>query len=92
LHDAENWTLRKVDQKYLESFEIWFWESMEKISWTYRVRNEAFQRVIEYRNILYTMKRRKGNWIGHILRKNCLLEYVIDGKIEESDVKTRKET
>ena len=92
MHDAENWTLRKVDQKYLESFEIWFWESMEKISWTYRVRNEAFQRVIEYRNILYTMKRRKGNWIGHILRKNCLVKYVIDGKIEESDGKTRKET
>jgi hypothetical protein len=25
LYGAESWTLRKVDQKYLESFEIWCW-------------------------------------------------------------------
>jgi hypothetical protein len=36
---AETWTLRKVDQKYLESFEMWCWRRMEKISWTDRVRN-----------------------------------------------------
>jgi hypothetical protein len=37
---AETWTLGKVDQKYLESFEMWCWRIMEKISWTDRVRNE----------------------------------------------------
>jgi len=36
---AENWTLRKVDRKYLENFDIWYWRRMEKISWTDRVRN-----------------------------------------------------
>jgi hypothetical protein len=33
-------TLQKVDQKNLESFEMWCWKRMEKISWTDRVRNE----------------------------------------------------
>jgi hypothetical protein len=37
LYGAETWTLRKVDQKYLESFEMWCWRRMEKISWTDRV-------------------------------------------------------
>jgi hypothetical protein len=37
---AETWTLRKVDQKYLESFQMWCWRRMEKISWTDHVRNE----------------------------------------------------
>jgi hypothetical protein len=23
-----------------------------------------------------------GNWIGHILRRNCLLKHVIEGKVE----------
>jgi hypothetical protein len=32
LYGAERWTLRKVDQKYLESFEMWCWRRMEKIS------------------------------------------------------------
>jgi len=37
-------------------------------------------RVKEKRNILQT-KRRKDDWIGHILRGNCLLKHVIEGKI-----------
>jgi hypothetical protein len=28
---AETWTLRKIDQKYLESFEMWCWRRMEKL-------------------------------------------------------------
>ena len=57
---------------------------MDKISWTDRVRNEeVLHRVKEERNILYTVKRRNANWIGHILCRNCLLEHVIEGKVEE---------
>jgi hypothetical protein len=56
---------------------------MEKFSWTDRVRNEeVLHRVKEERNILHTVKRRKANWVGHILRRNCLLKRVIEGKIE----------
>jgi hypothetical protein len=40
LYGAETWTLRGVDQKLLESFEMWCWRRMEKISWTDHVRNE----------------------------------------------------
>jgi hypothetical protein len=57
----------EIDQKYLESFEMWCWRRMEKISWTDRVRNEVLYRVKEERNILHTIKRRKVNWIGHNL-------------------------
>jgi len=35
----------------------------------------------EGRSILYTIKRRKANWIGHILRRNCLLKQAIEVKI-----------
>ena len=40
LYGAETWTLRAVDQKHLESSEMWCWRRMEKISWTDHVRNE----------------------------------------------------
>jgi len=40
LYGAETWALRAVDQKHLESFEMWSWRRMEKISWTDHVRNE----------------------------------------------------
>jgi hypothetical protein len=38
--------------------------------------------VKEERNIVHTIKRRKANWIGHILRRNRLLKHVIEGKLE----------
>ena len=40
LYAAETWTLRAADQKYLESFEMWCWRRVKKISWTDHVRNE----------------------------------------------------
>jgi hypothetical protein len=47
---------------------------MEKISWTDCVQNEeVLHGVKEERNILRTVKRKKANWIGHVLRRNCLL-------------------
>ena len=83
LYGAETWTLRAVDQKHLESFEMWCWRRMEKISWTDHVRNEeVLLRVKEQRNILHEIHKRKANWIRHILRGNCLLKRIIEGKIQ----------
>ena len=48
-------------------------------------------RVNEQRNILREIRKRKANWIGHILRRNCLLRQVIEGKIKgEMDVTRRR--
>jgi hypothetical protein len=56
---------------------------MNKISWTDHVRNEdVLLRVKEHRNILLEIRKRKANWIGHILRRNCLLQRVTEGKIQ----------
>jgi hypothetical protein len=47
------------------------------------VTNEkVLHRVKEERNILQTIKRQKANWIGNILRRNCLLKHAIKGKLE----------
>jgi hypothetical protein len=64
---------------------------MEKISCTDHVRNEeVLHRVIEQRNILHEIRRRKANLIGHILRRNCLLKEVIQGKIKGQKEVTRR--
>jgi len=83
LYGAETWTLRAMDQKNLESVEMWCCRRMEKITWTDNVRNEdVLLRVKEQRNILHEIRKRKVNWIGHILRRNCLLQRVTEGKIQ----------
>jgi len=56
---------------------------MEKNSWTDGVRNEeALFRVKEQKNNLHEISKRKANWIGHILPRNCLLQRIIEGKIK----------
>jgi hypothetical protein len=43
---------------------------------------KCYLRVKEQRNILHEIRKRKANWIVHILRRNCLLRKVIEGKIK----------
>jgi hypothetical protein len=55
------------------------------------VRNEeVLFRVNKQRNILSEIRKRKAKWIGHILRRNCLLKQVIEGKIEGEIEVTRR--
>ena len=69
---------------------MWCWRRME-IRWTDHVRNEdVLLRVNEQRNILHEIRKRKANWIGHILRRNCLLKQVIEGKIKGQIEMTRR--
>jgi len=83
LYGAVTWTLRAVDQKHLDSFEMWCWRRLEKIIWTDHVRNEeVLLRVKKQRIILHEISKRKAKWFGHILRRNCLLQRVIERKIK----------
>ena len=57
LYGAVTWTLWKVDEKYMENFEVWCWRRIEKIIWFNCVRNEeVLQRVKQESNILQTIK------------------------------------
>jgi hypothetical protein len=53
---------------------------MEKISWMDCVRNEEELHTAKRdRDILHTTKRKKTNWISHILHTNSLLKHIIQG-------------
>jgi hypothetical protein len=74
-------------------------EEVGKDQLDYHVRNEVvLLRVKEQRNILHEIRKRKANWIGHILRRNRLLQRATEGKIQKggggnrSDRKMRKKT
>jgi len=63
----------------MKSFEMWCRRRMEKISWTDRVRSGvSLSRVEVLGNSLYTIKKRKAYWIGHIMPRNCLQKQVIE--------------
>ena len=58
------------------------WRRMQKIISTDRVRNEVLNGVKEETNILLTTNRKKAESFRHILRRNCLLRHIIEGKID----------
>ena len=55
-------------------------------------KEEVLLRVQQQRIILHDISKRKAKWISHILRRNCLLQRVIEGKIKgEIEVTGRRE-
>ena len=38
LYGAETWTLRRNEQKRLETFEMWIWRRMELVKWTDKIK------------------------------------------------------
>jgi hypothetical protein len=63
---------------------MWYWKRMEKIGCPDLVINyKGLHRVNVDRDILHALSRKKTNWIGHILCRNCLLENVFEGKMEQ---------
>jgi len=64
---------------------------MEKIILNDHVRNEEMlRRDKEERNILHAINGSKAKLMGHILRRNCLLKHVTEGKIEGTGRRGRK--
>jgi hypothetical protein len=63
-----------------------------EISWTDPLRNEKVLRIVkDKRNITHRIYERMAFWIGHILGRNCLLNYLIERKIEgRKEVKGRR--
>ncbi|XP_069675057.1 E3 ubiquitin-protein ligase Topors-like isoform X2 [Periplaneta americana] len=66
---------------------MWIWRRMERVKWTERIRNEAvLERVSEERMMLKLIRKRKRNWLGHWLRRNCLLKDALEGTVNRRRV------
>jgi hypothetical protein len=70
------------ESSFISFVKLFLLHSTLCVSWTDYVRDEVLLRVKEKRNILHEVSKRKANWIGRILRRNCLLQQVTEGKIK----------
>ncbi|KAJ4430062.1 hypothetical protein ANN_22271 [Periplaneta americana] len=91
LYGAETWALRRNEEKRIEAFEICIWRRLERVKWTDRIRNEAvLERMDEERMMLKLTRKRKRNWLGHWLRRNCLLKDALEGMENGRRVRGRR--
>lgn len=85
LYGVESWTLNEDMCRKLEAFEMWLYRRILRIPWTDRVTNEeVLRRMKKNREILTTIKARKLQYLGHIMRNEsryALLQNILQGKI-----------
>ena len=91
LYGSETLTLRRSEQKRLETFEVCLWRRMEDVKWTDKIKNAVvLERVGEGRTVLELIRKRKRNWLGHRLRRNCLLKDALEGMVNGKKVRGRR--
>ena len=62
-----------------------------RIKWTDKIKSEVvLERVGEGRTMLELIKKRKRNWLGHWLRKNCMLKDDLEGMVNGKMVRGRR--
>jgi len=68
LYGSETWTINKRQKDMLETFEMWCWRKMQRISWIDRRLNEDILRTTDgKRTLIDIIKRRRWQMIGHTL-------------------------
>lgn len=84
LYGVEAWTLNVYCERKLEAFEMWTYRRMLRIPWTEHVTNvEVLRRMEKGVEILHEVKKRKLQYLGHIMRgqRYEILQLIIQGKI-----------
>lgn len=84
-YGMEAWTLKRIDLKRLEAFELWIYRRILRISWIDKVTNEeVLRRMQKDKEVILTIKRRKMLYMGHIMRgeKYRILQVIMQGKIK----------
>jgi len=90
LYGSETWTIAKAERSRIEAFEMWCFRRMLKISWTDMVSNEEVLKRMSVRRTLWSnIKKRRNEWIGHVLRHGGLLGLIIEGCVEGKNARGR---
>ena len=87
LYGCESWTLKKVDERKLEAFEMKGLRMILRVSWTSKRTNDwVSDKAGVDRNILFTVRKRKMEYFGHLMRKEgeCLEKQMIQGTLSGS--------
>ena len=85
LYGCESWTLDPNTEKRIQAFEMYLYRRLLRIPWILKVSNdEVLRRMEKQRELLLTIKQRKTQYLGHVMRgkKYQLLQLIIEGKIQ----------
>ena len=53
MYGCESWTVKKVEQRRIDAFELWCWRRLLRVPWTARRSNQSIQKEI---NLEYSLE------------------------------------
>ena len=86
LYGVEAWTMIEALMRRLESLEMWIHRRILRISGIKHTTNdEVLRRMDKTKEVTFTVKRRKMEYLGYIMRKNKyrLLQLILQGKVDD---------
>lgn len=95
LYGMEAWTLTEETMRRINAFELWLYRRILRIPWVDHITNdEVLRRMNTTTEIMYLVKRRKLEYLGHVMRneKYGLLQLIIQGKIDSKRGPGRRRT
>ena len=85
LYGCESWSLRKSEERLIESFELWLWRRVLRISWQDMKTNDWVRKAIdvpEEESLLEMVKRRKLRKYDHWKRRgDSLVLATVEGEV-----------
>ena len=84
MYGCESWTVKKAECRRIDTFELWCWRRLLRVSWTARRSNQSILKKIspEY-SLEGLMLKLKFQYFGHLMwRANSLEKPLMLGKIE----------
>ena len=93
LYGAETWTLTKVTSDKLEAFEMWLNRRMLRISWKeHKTNADVLHKMKTKRSLLNTIKKRKCQYFGHLIRRDGVQRLLMEGRINSRRGRGRPRT
>ena len=81
-YGSECWVLKTSDNKKIESFELWCYQRLLRISWVKKITNEeVIRRSGCQRRLIDIINERKLTFIGHVLRSEHLSKLLLTGMV-----------
>ena len=82
IYGCESWTVKKVEHRRIDAFELWCWRRLLRVPWTARRSNQSILKEISP-SLEGLMLKLKLQYFGHLMRRADSLEKtLIMGKIE----------
>ena len=75
MYRCENWTIKKVELRRIDAFEMWYWRRLLRVPWTARRSNQSILKEIspEY-SLEELMLRLKLQYFGHLMGRTDSFE------------------